>query len=72
MLKISNITYYISYVVGTIAFLFGIVILLGVGFTNVPQQLRVAFGVVLILWGIYRFVLAWSNYRQQQKEEKEE
>ncbi len=72
MLKIRNITTYISYVVGAIALLFGIVVLSGVGFANVPQQIRIAFGVVLILWGIYRFVLAWSNYRQQQKDENEE
>jgi uncharacterized membrane protein HdeD (DUF308 family) len=72
MLKISNITYYISYVVGVIAFLFGIVVLFGIGFRNVPQQIRLAFGVVLVLWGIYRLVVAWSNYRQRQKDGDEE
>lgn len=71
MIKITHITYYISYVVGTIAFLFGIAIVCGVGFANVPQQIRIAFGIVLMLWGIYRLVLAWSNYRQQQKEDEE-
>jgi uncharacterized membrane protein len=72
MLKISNMTYYISYVVGAVAFLFGVTVLLGIGFQNVPPQLRIAFGVVLILWGIYRFVLTWSNYRQRLKDEDEE
>jgi hypothetical protein len=71
MLKISNITYYIGYAVGVIAFLFGVMVLWGIGFQNVPQQIRMAFGIVLILWGVYRFVVAWSNYRQRQKEDKE-
>jgi membrane protease YdiL (CAAX protease family) len=72
MLKISNITYYISYVVGVIALLFGVVVLSGIGFQNVPQQIRLTFGAVLVLWGIYRFVVAWSNYRQRQKDGDEE
>jgi hypothetical protein len=44
----------------------------GVAFQYVPNKLRITFGVVLMLWGIYRLVFTRIQVRQRNKEDKEE
>jgi hypothetical protein len=71
MLKLSNISIYLGYSVSVITFVFGIVIVSGLAFQYVPNQLRITFGVVLILWGIYRFVFTRSRARQNNEDDEE-
>lgn len=68
MLKISNGTTYLSYLVSGLTFVFGAVIVSGFAFLYVPRQLRIMFGIVLMLWGIYRFV--FTRFRARQKDEE--
>jgi hypothetical protein len=68
MLKISNVAVYLGYMVSGITFVFGAVIISGWAFLYVPRQLRIMFGIVLMLWGVYRFVLTRSRSRQQNDE----
>lgn len=72
VLKLSKISNYVSYSVSLITFLFGLIVTSGVAFQYVPKQLRITFGIVLILWGIYRFVATQVKVRQQHKEDEEE
>jgi hypothetical protein len=71
MLNASSISTYLGYSVSAITFVCGIVVVSGIVLGNVPGQLRVTFGVVLILWGIYRFVITRFRTRQKAEEENE-
>jgi hypothetical protein len=44
----------------------------GVAFQFVPMKLRITFGVVLMLWGIYRFVFTRIHVRQKNEPDEEE
>jgi hypothetical protein len=44
----------------------------GVVFQYVPKKLRITFGVVLMLWGIYRLVYTQIKVRQQNEKDEEE
>ncbi len=68
MLKISDITTYIGYLVSGVTFVFGAVLVSGFAFIYVPRQMRIMFGIVLMLWGVYRFVFIRSRTRQQDDE----
>ena len=72
VLKLSNISTYISYTVSIITFIFGIVMMSDVVFQYVPKKLRITFGVVLMLWGIYRFVFTRIHVRQKNEPDEEE
>ena len=63
---------YLNYSVSCITFLFGILIVSGIGFQYVPGKLRITFGVVLMLWGVYRFVSTRIHVRQQNEKDEEE
>lgn len=56
---------YLGYSVSMITFICGVVVVSGLGLANVPRQLRIIFGVVLILYGIYRFVVIRSQVQRQ-------
>jgi hypothetical protein len=71
MLKLSNISIYLGYSVSAVTFVFGTIIVSGLAFQYIPVQMRVMFGVVMILWGIYRFVLTRTRARRQQEDEEE-
>jgi cytochrome c biogenesis protein CcdA len=72
MPKLSSISNYLGYSVSFITFIFGTVVLSGLVFQYVPDKLRILFGVVLILWGIYRFVFTRIHVRQQREKDEEE
>ena len=61
---------YLGYVVSVLTFVFGATIVSGIAFQYVPMHLRITFGIVLMLWGIYRFV--YTRIRSHQKNEDEE
>ncbi len=71
MLKLSNISIYLAYSVSAITFVFGIVIVSGFAFRYIPIQMRMMFGIVLILWGVYRFVFTKTRIRRQFEDEQE-
>jgi len=72
VLKFSNISTYLSYAVSIITFLFGTIIISGVAFQYMPNKLRITFGAVLMLWGIYRLVFTRIQVRQQNEKDEEE
>ena len=72
MLKISDISTYLAYSVSIITFIFGAVIASGFVFQYVPERLRIIFGIVLMLWGIYRLIFTRIKVRQQNEKDEEE
>jgi len=44
----------------------------GFAFSFVPIKLRITFGVVLMLWGIYRLVSTRIQVRHQNEKDEEE
>ena len=70
--RASNISLYLSYSVAGITVLFGIFLVSGLMFDYVPPKLRITFGVVLMLWGIYRIVYTRMRKRQQEMENDDE
>jgi succinate-acetate transporter protein len=72
MLTSSAVSTYLGYSVSAITFVCGIAVVSGLVLGNVPAQLRVMFGIVLILWGIYRFVVTRFRMRQQNDQENAE
>ena len=70
--RASNISLYLSYSVAVITILFGIILVSGLLFEYVPSKLRITFGVVLMLWGIYRIVYTRMRKRQQEMENDDE
>jgi predicted membrane protein len=72
VLKLSTISTYVSYSISIIAFIFGAIVMSGVAFQYVPNKMRITFGVVLMLWGIYRLVSTRNQVRQQNEKDEEE
>jgi hypothetical protein len=70
--KLSSISTYLGYAVSLSTFVFGTIIVSGIAFQYVPAKLRITFGVVLMLWGIYRFVFTWIHVRQHNENDEEE
>ncbi len=56
----------LAYVVGGVVTCSGIAILVGYGVPQyMPNQVRITFGIVLILLGIYRFVIVYAKANQK-------
>ena len=72
MPKLSRISKYLGYSVSIVTIVFGALVMSGIVFQYVPNNLRIIFGVVLMLWGIYRFVLTQVRVRQQSEKDEEE
>jgi hypothetical protein len=70
--KLSSISTYLGYSVSIVTFVFGAIVASGIAFQYVPNKLRIIFGVVLMLWGIYRFVFTRVQARQQNEKDEEE
>jgi NADH:ubiquinone oxidoreductase subunit 6 (subunit J) len=68
-MEFNKIMVYVGYVISTFLFVVGVLILSGFLFPpNVPQKFRIMFGVVLVLYGIYRFLT--SRIKKRQKDEE--
>jgi len=58
---------FLSYLISTVFFLVGVCVIFGMFIPGyAPKQFRITLGVVLILWAIYRFVLARTKIREDQ------
>jgi hypothetical protein len=69
--KFSNISIYLGYLVSAITFAFGLIIVSGLAFQYIPIQMRMMFGIVMVLWGVYRFVLTKTRAHRQLEDEVE-
>jgi flagellar biosynthesis protein FliR len=61
---------YFSYLLSAVFFVGGLLVILDVfNLSNVPKEMRVALGIVLMLWAIYRFVITLTKSKQYEEEE---
>ena len=66
----EKLTRYLSYTLSAVFFVGGLFVILGVSnLSNVPKEMRVMLGIVLILWAIYRFVIIRTKSKQYEEEE---
>ncbi|MDE3056906.1 MAG: hypothetical protein KGJ59_02995 [Bacteroidota bacterium] len=62
---------YAGYVISVCIFLCGIMVVGGILLPlYIPQKFRIMFGVVLILYGIYRFITLRLKLRQKNEESR--
>jgi len=65
-----------GYFVSVVLFVFGLVLVTGFidygGLKHIPGQLRITFGVVFTLYGIYRFVRLYYTKAKDETEKDEE
>jgi hypothetical protein len=63
----------LGYFTSIVLFLFGLIILTGVfdflRLRNLPEQFRIIFGIVFLLYGIYRFVRLKFSQRDTDEED---
>jgi hypothetical protein len=65
--------YWIGYILGTVMLITGVLVLSGVlfRFQTVPPEggnmLRTVFGIVLVLYGLYRLVLTEMQRRERRR-----
>ncbi|MBI4429426.1 MAG: hypothetical protein HY562_09945 [Ignavibacteriales bacterium] len=61
-----NFDVYLGYVLAGVFLVFGLFVVFGITIPeNVPSEFRISLGVVLLLWGLYRFVLTRLKSTQQ-------
>ena len=74
-MSLNKIFRIFGYFVSAVLFTFGMVLITGFfnmrGIKYVPSQYRITFGVVFILYGIYRFVRLYYTRNDEQDERDE-
>jgi len=61
---------YLSYSLSAVFFVGGLFIILDVfNLSNVPMEMRIMLGIVLMLWAIYRFIITRTKLKQNDEEE---
>ncbi len=65
-----NASIYVNFATAGLTFILGILILTGVIFPGHLDSSKIMFGVVLIIYGVYRFVTTVSKIKQLRQEER--
>lgn len=65
-----NASLIINFVTSGITFIFGVLLLTGVIFPGALDSSKLMFGIVLIIYGVYRFVNSFSKIKQAKQEEE--
>lgn len=62
-----DISTILGYCLAAVFFAFGVVVVSGIAIPDyVPKEFRLTIGIVLLLWGIYRFVLTKTKSNDQE------
>ncbi len=66
----GKILRYFAYFMSAVFFFGGLFVIFGVFISdNVPKQLRITFGIVLMLWAIYRLVIIRTKSKRYEEDE---
>jgi hypothetical protein len=69
--KPIDISVILGYILAAVFFAFGVVVVSGIAIPDyVPKEFRLTIGVVLLLWGIYRFVLTRTKSNDAEGSDK--
>jgi hypothetical protein len=70
-MRAGNIGTVLGYSVAAVMGLFGIAVLAGIAsFSALPMQFRITFGIVLLLFCIYRAAITYTQSRQQEDDDE--
>jgi len=60
---------YFSYLLSAVFFVGGLFVILGLfNLSNVPKEMRIMLGIVLMLWAIYRLVITRTKIKQYEED----
>lgn len=65
-----NASVYVNFATAALTFVLGVLILTGMVFPGHLDSSKLMFGIVLIIYGVYRFVTTISKIRQVKQEER--
>lgn len=65
-----NVSIIINFATSAITFVFGVLLLSGKLFPGALDSSKLMFGVVLIIYGIYRFINSFTKIKQAKMEEE--
>ncbi len=65
-----NTTLIINFATAGLTFIFGLLLLLGIIYPGKLDSTKLMFGIILIVYGIYRFVTSLSRIKQEKLEER--
>ncbi len=65
-----NISVIINFATAAITFIFGILLLSGKLFPGGGDSSKLMFGIVLVIYGIYRFINSFTRIKQAKMEEE--
>lgn len=63
---------YINFATAVVTFIFGILLLTGVIYPENKDNTKLVFGIVLIIYGVYRFVNTNSKLKLMKLQERQE
>jgi len=67
-----NVSLMINFGTAALTFIFGLLLITGILFPGKMDSSKLMFSVVLMIYGIYRFINSFSKIKQAKQEEKRE
>lgn len=64
-----NAGIYINFATSFFTFIFGILLLTGIVFPGGSGNTKLMLGIVLMIYGVYRFINAYTKYKQNKLKE---
>ena len=65
-----NASIYINFATSILTFVFGVLLLTGIIYPDNKDSSKVMFGIVLIIYGVYRFINVLSKVKQQKLDDR--
>ncbi|MEO6695028.1 MAG: hypothetical protein ABIY50_01895 [Ignavibacteria bacterium] len=66
-----NASLYINFATSIVTFIFGLLLLTGVIYPG-TDSMKIMFGIVLMIYGVYRFINSISKVKQSRQQERSE
>jgi hypothetical protein len=64
-----NAGIYINFATSLFTFIFGVLLLTGVVFPGGSGNTKLMLGIVLMIYGVYRFVISYTKFKQSKLKE---
>ena len=72
-MKLADLSTFMGYGISGLMGIVGVLVLVGVlAKEGTPVQFRMLFGIVLLMYSVYRFMMTRLRYKQKQNEGSEE
>ena len=67
-----NATFYLNFATAIVTFAFGLLLLTGVLYPGSNDSTKIMFGIVLMIYGVYRFINSISKIKQLKLQQRSE